>query len=253
MATPQKENGYTPIANELIEAFCRLKLSPYESMLIWYILRKTYGYNKKSDRIPNSQFVSATGMHKAHVSRTKARLIERKIVTKTGNNLNINKNYEEWIKLPKQVTKNNAEKLPNLVTELPKQVTEVTQTGNKSYLQRRTQKTKDKLNTIYQKKGNTLSKNTPGKEASNFFKNTNGQQELVINMLVEQSGVDREFAKQEIKKFVDYWTEPTKSGRQQRWETEKTFEIRRRMTTWFRRIPEFTKKNTNKNSTSISI
>jgi len=33
MASPQKENGFTPIANEIIEALCKVNLSPYESRI----------------------------------------------------------------------------------------------------------------------------------------------------------------------------------------------------------------------------
>lgn len=37
---------------------------------------------------------------------------------------------------------------------------------------------------------------------------------------------------EEVQKFVLYWTEPTKSGKKQRWETETTFEVQRRLVTW---------------------
>lgn len=50
-----------------------------------------------------------------------------------------------------------------------------------------------------------------------------------INPLV----VDREF-----KKFILYWTEPSKSGNKQRWEQQPTFEVKRRLYNWFSKIAE---------------
>lgn len=46
-------------------------------------------------------------------------------------------------------------------------------------------------------------------------------------------GVPLEFARAEFIKFGNYWTELTPGGKKQRWETEKTFEVRRRLVTWF--------------------
>ncbi len=34
MARPQKENGFTPIANEILVALCKVNLSPYESRIV---------------------------------------------------------------------------------------------------------------------------------------------------------------------------------------------------------------------------
>lgn len=42
----------------------------------------------------------------------------------------------------------------------------------------------------------------------------------------------------ELKKFVLYWTEPNKSGTRTRWEQQPTFDVKRRITTWFSRIAE---------------
>ena len=56
MANPQAENGYTPIANEIVEALYRVNLSAYESRVLWYLCRKIYGWSKKTDWIALSQF-----------------------------------------------------------------------------------------------------------------------------------------------------------------------------------------------------
>lgn len=119
---PQCEDGYTRIANELLEALCRTRV-PGEAMQIFLvILRKTYGYKKKVDAIALSQFVTATGIVKTHVSRAIEKLVQMNmIVTQKGNGITvtyeINKHYDTWRPLPKKVT-------------LPKKVIKVTQKGN---------------------------------------------------------------------------------------------------------------------------
>lgn len=102
--SPQCENGYTRLANEIIEALMRTNLSAYQSRILWAIWRETYGFNKKEDWLSNSQLVEMTGLHKQHVSRTVTELIKRNIVTKAGYKVAFNKDYTQWKELPKRVT-----------------------------------------------------------------------------------------------------------------------------------------------------
>lgn len=97
MASPQKENGYTPIANELFEAFYRCKLLEYERVCVMHIWRKTYGWNKKGDWIANSQFAEETGIPRPHIARTLKALLDKKIIQRGIRNISVNKNYEEWV------------------------------------------------------------------------------------------------------------------------------------------------------------
>ena len=128
MANPQREDGHVDIANEIVEFLAKTYLSSYESQVLWAIFRKTYGWQKKEDWITGSQLVEMTGIAKGHISRTLKKLIDRNIVNKNGKKLSFQKDYDKWVKLPKQVT---IKKLPKWDVKLPKQVTEVTQTGNK--------------------------------------------------------------------------------------------------------------------------
>lgn len=98
------DENYTRLSNDILESLARVNLSAYEWRVLMVIFRKTYGYQKKQDWIALSQIVSATGMHKAHVSRAKRKLIERRIVTQTGNNISFNKYHSQWSKLPIEVT-----------------------------------------------------------------------------------------------------------------------------------------------------
>ena len=127
MASPQLENGYFKIANEIAEALTRTNLSAYQSRILWAIFRKTYGFNKKEDWVSNSQLVELTGIHKQHIWRTLEELKNRNLVTKRGYFVGFNKDYQQWRELPKGVTSHS--KLPKGVTQLPKGVTGVTNRG----------------------------------------------------------------------------------------------------------------------------
>lgn len=54
----------------------------------------------------------------------------------------------------------------------------------------------------------------------------------LIEILIGK-GMNKDFATSEIAKFARYWAERTKNGQKQRWETQKTFEVNRRLATWF--------------------
>ena len=84
MANPQKENGFMPIANEIVEALVAYRITGEQMQCLLFILRKTYGFNKKWDAIPYSQFVAATGLKRQHVYRALKGLIDKKLVTKKG-------------------------------------------------------------------------------------------------------------------------------------------------------------------------
>lgn len=108
MASPQKENGYTAIANEILDALCRTRISGEARQVLDVILRKTYGYNKKADHISLSQFVEATGIHKPEVCRALHKLEEMNIIAKSeggvANRYVFVKNYESWKPLAKKQT-----------------------------------------------------------------------------------------------------------------------------------------------------
>ncbi len=84
---------------------------------------------------------------------------------------------------------------------------------------------------------------SPSQIIQEFIKNEEMQTRL-INELGIKYNTDLNFIKNEINKFIAYWTEPTKSGKKQRWETEPTFELTRRLSTWFNNIQNFKKTQT---------
>lgn len=103
MATPQLENGYTRIANEIMDALIRATgLSGQELRLSLLVIRKTYGFNKEEDAISLSQMCRNTGLSKTRCSQVINSLQLKRVITVTeningiGKKYKFNKNYEEW-------------------------------------------------------------------------------------------------------------------------------------------------------------
>lgn len=97
MASPQIENGYTRIANEILDKLCLVRINGSEYRVCLFLIRKTYGFNKSQDRISISQFQKGTNMDRRLAIRTTKELIRKKILVKTGSIYKFNKNWEEWV------------------------------------------------------------------------------------------------------------------------------------------------------------
>jgi phage replication O-like protein O len=97
MASPQKENGYTTIANEILERLCHYGINGSEYRIILYVLRKTYGFHKTRDRISLSQFEKGTLMDRSQAVKTIRSLVQKNIIKKDNGIYVFNKNWEEWV------------------------------------------------------------------------------------------------------------------------------------------------------------
>ena len=94
------DDGFTRIANELLEAVMRAGLSQHQLLVLMAIMRKTYGFNKKSDWVSNEQLSELTGILPHKCSAAKSVLVKRGILTQTGRVIGINKTVSEWSSLP---------------------------------------------------------------------------------------------------------------------------------------------------------
>lgn len=99
-ASPQLENGYTRLANELLDALIGAGLTARQWAVVMAVIRKTYGFNKKSDEIGLSQLSLSTGIDKSHVSRAVRELEALNVLTREagthGHRLGVNKNHKQW-------------------------------------------------------------------------------------------------------------------------------------------------------------
>ena len=79
---------------------------------------------------------------------------------------------------------------------------------------------------------------TPAQESKLFFE---GDTESIFSEFLEKTKAPHDLLEKEFQKFTLYWTEPTSTGLKQRWQTEKTFEVRRRLANWLSRVKDFQK------------
>ena len=85
-------NGYTKLHNVILEKLVRFHLSGREYMIVLFIIRKTYGFQKDSDWIALVQISRETGIRIQHVSSIIKKLLNMKILTKKGKELGITEN-----------------------------------------------------------------------------------------------------------------------------------------------------------------
>jgi hypothetical protein len=85
---------------------------------------------------------------------------------------------------------------------------------------------------------------TPREEAVRFFlivEMGGDEFESLCLKVAQSTNAPLELVRRELIKFKNYWTEHTPSGQKQLWETKKTFEVKRRLVTWFSNVRDFNK------------
>jgi len=93
-----RENGFTQVPNEILEALARIRLSPYETRVVLFIIRKTYGWHKEIDWISLSQIVEGTGIAKPNVCRTIKSLKRKNIIIRPDSkHAGLQKDYTKWV------------------------------------------------------------------------------------------------------------------------------------------------------------
>ena len=139
MAKPQLKDGFTSIANELLEKLARISLAPNQWQVFLVIIRKTYGFHKKVDYIANFQIGEATGLGKTVISRCLKGLADMNLISRKGKIIGIQKDWEKWkgltfqaslgVELAEQLTSEKlaeqSTKVSNLVEGLAKLSTKV--------------------------------------------------------------------------------------------------------------------------------
>ena len=99
MANPQCEDGYTKIANQIIERLIATALTGSEWSLCMFVIRKTYGYKKKTDQISLSQFERECLLSRQTVINCLERLVKANMLVKVQGKISIygfQKDYEQW-------------------------------------------------------------------------------------------------------------------------------------------------------------
>lgn len=92
---------------------------------------------------------------------------------------------------------------------------------------------------------------TPAQEAQDFFSGGESAKNIMDKFVGR--GIEEATLTAEVQKFILYWTELNKTGKKQRWEMEKTFEVNRRLATWLSRSQKFSSGGIDKKSKTITI
>lgn len=108
MARPQKENGYTPIANEIIDNLIQLPLNGTQWRIIATVWRYTYGFSRKEHDLSINFLLIALGLKKTQykqICRELKELLNLNIIAesvKPDKNktrvISFNKDYDLWSK-----------------------------------------------------------------------------------------------------------------------------------------------------------
>ena len=71
MANPQKENGYTAIANEIMEALMKYRIPGEKMQVLLCVIRMTYGFVGRRDvELSNNKIAQLTGLKRQNVIRS---------------------------------------------------------------------------------------------------------------------------------------------------------------------------------------
>ena len=134
---PQLENGHTRIANTVLENILLAGFSKRELLIIFAVIRATYGWQKKEAELSNSAIAEMTGVDRCHVYKSVQKLAKIGMLLKRQHNcsqvLGINKNYVPDV--AKSAT-------------LPKQPQTCGQNGNIDVAKTATQRARYRLNKI---------------------------------------------------------------------------------------------------------
>jgi len=203
-ASPQLENGYIKIANEIIDALVGYRLAGEQMQCLLFVLRKTYGFNKKSDAISIVQFCQTTGMKRENVYRAISSLVAKKILkcsnndTKGSKVYEFNKNYNQWSACIKKDTV--AKKIQPCINNATNSVsimlpaTLIKDTSTKDTI-------KDKE--LYVEIIQYLNKKT-----KKHFKSTNRKTQSLINSRIKEGFTEQDFLTVIDNKHAKWFTDP---------------------------------------------
>lgn len=74
------EDGYTKLANLILEALAASKMNGVQKGICLFVLRRTYSWGKKEDRITLNEFAEATDSSRSYVSTQIKALVEANVI-----------------------------------------------------------------------------------------------------------------------------------------------------------------------------
>ncbi|PIC81058.1 hypothetical protein CSV75_04575 [Sporosarcina sp. P18a] len=103
LSSPQTENGFTRIANEILESVQRYKFTLNEMKIVMCVWRYTYGFQRKSHQLSLTFLMNHTGLGRTRINDSLKKLVESNVIVKieqgganATNSYMFNKNYNSW-------------------------------------------------------------------------------------------------------------------------------------------------------------
>ena len=96
MASPQLDEGYTRLANSIIEAIMLRDFTKRQRKILDMIFRLSYGCNKKVAIIPHQRDFELVGVYESDVQEQLAWLETSKIIIRNGPEYAFNKDFDQW-------------------------------------------------------------------------------------------------------------------------------------------------------------
>lgn len=92
------KKGFTSIPNALLDALCHVDLTGRQTRVLMTIIRKTYGFQKKVDRITSTQVAKLMNYSGAltHIRKDIRTLKKRKILVEVDGKVGPNPVISEW-------------------------------------------------------------------------------------------------------------------------------------------------------------
>lgn len=112
MASPQVENGYAPIANELLDAILRFGFTGTQTLIVLWVIRHTFGWSRKTVEFSWHRIAKEVGMDHGGIVRQGNALMTARVLFSAKGKIGIQKNHDLW-KRPKRIHK----KKPTLAEE----------------------------------------------------------------------------------------------------------------------------------------
>lgn len=106
MANPQKENGFTPIANEILEATAGASLNGTQLRILLLLWRNSYGFHQHSCPLPLSYLAKMLRGSKSTIARQVKKLEFMGVISvvspekqdgHTPKSYAFNKDYAQWL------------------------------------------------------------------------------------------------------------------------------------------------------------
>lgn len=98
MASPQLENGFSPVANELLDAILQIGFSKTEFHILFWVVRNTFGWHRKLTEFTWYQMAKDCRLSRGGVVTKGNGLVERMVLKIEAEKIGVQKDYEKWKK-----------------------------------------------------------------------------------------------------------------------------------------------------------